>query len=531
MKKKGLTYKVLVLIIVLIVIIGGSIALVCRNMVKNLYMERENEKLQQLVRMTADNIDGDKIIQYYETNETDDYYFICRNYMDSLTKQVDDIGFMFVLVPEEDRFVYIMDSPGPRFTEDDRAALGDTYEYRGTERDNLVPLFKAGLPSEKMIVGEIDEEYKVNPITAYAPVKNSKGETVAMVEGDMTIIHIRENMRKPVSAILLVLLAGLVLLLVILLFVMDRVIASPIKKLTEYVSSYKNGKFEGERLNYKGDDEIKWLQDSFEDMDRKISDYINELTVMTAEKERIGAELNVATNIQADMLPSIFPAFPDNEHFDIYASMNPAKEVGGDFYDFFMIDEDHLGMVIADVSGKGVPAALFMVIAKTLIKSEAANKISPKEIFSKVNLKLCENNKENLFVTAWIGIIDLKTGVMTCANAGHEYPVLRKNGEEFELIHDKHGLALAAMDMSVYKEYELQLAAGDMLFVYTDGVPEATNKDNKLFTEERMLNALKGEKIEMCSDALAVVRKAVDDFVGEAPQFDDITMLCFEYKG
>lgn len=531
MKRKGITGKLLLLLIVLIALIGGSIAISCRSMIKDLYMERENQKLEELVRMVASNIDGDKVIEYYETRQTDDYYFILRDYMDSVTCQVDDIGFLFVLVPEEDQFVYIIDSPGPRFTEEDRSSLGDTYEYRDTERDYLLPLFEQGKPSEEMIVGEIDEEYNVNPITAYAPVKNSNGETVAMVEGDMTVIHIRENMTKPISAILIVLLIGLLVLLVIVLFAVNKVIASPLEKLTQYISSYKDGKFEGERLEYKGDDEIKWLQDSFEDMDRKMNDYIEALTTMTAENERIGTELNVATKIQADLLPKIVPEFPNKKELEIFATMTPAKEVGGDFYDFFLIGDNKFGMVMADVSGKGVPAALFMVIAKTLIKNQAANTKSPSEILEIVNNQLCENNASEMFVTCWLGILDIPTGHVDAVNAGHEYPsIMRANGD-FELLQDKHGVVLAAMEDMGYKEYGFDLNPGDRLFVYTDGVPEATDAHEELFGTDRMLVALNKHKSENPEQLLISVKEEIDTFVGEAPQFDDITMLTLTYNG
>jgi len=241
-------------------------------------------------------------------------------------------------------------------------------------------------------------------------------------------------------------------------------------------------------------------------------------------------ELAMATQIQEAMLPTIFPAFPERAEFDVYASMDPAKEVGGDFYDFFLIDEDHLGLIIADVSGKGVPAALFMMISKTILQNYAKLGLSAGEILSRTNAALCSENKTDMFVTTWVGILEIPSGKMTCANAGHEYPAVCREGR-FELLKDKHGFVLGGMDGSRYREYELQLQKGDKIFVYTDGVPEATNGENELFGTERMLGALNQNAAASPKELLAEVRRDVDAFVGSAEQFDDLTMLSMEYRG
>ena len=241
-------------------------------------------------------------------------------------------------------------------------------------------------------------------------------------------------------------------------------------------------------------------------------------------------ELNMATEIQASMLPSIFPAFPQKEEFDLYASMDPAKEVGGDFYDFFMIDDNHLGIVIADVSGKGVPAALFMMISKTVLQNFAKLGLSAAEVLSKANDAICAQNKMQMFVTAWIGILELSTGRMKCSSAGHEYPAICHEGR-YELFEDEHGLVLGAMDGVPYEDYEVTLHAGDKIFVYTDGVPEAMNANSELYGMERMVDALNTNPLADPKEALRIVRASVDEFVGTAEQFDDLTMCCLEYKG
>ena len=242
-------------------------------------------------------------------------------------------------------------------------------------------------------------------------------------------------------------------------------------------------------------------------------------------------ELNMATEIQTGMLPSIFPAFPEREEFDIYASMDPAKEVGGDFYDFFMIDDDHLAMVIADVSGKGVPAALFMMSSKILINDHALMGGSPAEILARVNKQVCANNEAHMFVTVWLGILEISTGKLTTASAGHEYPIINTTGK-YELLKDKHGLAVGAFEMSKYKNTEIQLKKGDSIFVYTDGVAEATDANNELFGTDRTVEALNAfPEGASQKEILAGVRTAVDAFVKEAPQFDDLTMVGLKYNG
>ena len=239
-------------------------------------------------------------------------------------------------------------------------------------------------------------------------------------------------------------------------------------------------------------------------------------------------ELNMATDIQVGSLPTVFP---DRPEFDLYASMDPAKEVGGDFYDFFMIDDDHLAIVIADVSGKGVPAALFMMSSKIYINDHATIGGSPAEILERVNKLVYANNKAHMFVTVWLGILEISTGKLTSSSAGHEYPMINQNGK-YEVLKDKHGLAIGAIGMSKYVNTEVQLRKGDSIFVYTDGVAEATDANNELFGTDRTVDALnavpKGASQE---DVLAGVRAAVDAFVKDAPQFDDLTMVGLKYNG
>ena len=249
-----------------------------------------------------------------------------------------------------------------------------------------------------------------------------------------------------------------------------------------------------------------------------------------AKRERLENELQTAAQIQTSMLPRTIPAFPERKEFDLFASMGPAKEVGGDFYDFFLIDDDHLGLVIADISGKGIPATLFMMVSKAMIKNSAMSGLSPAAALEAVNRQVCANNQEDMFVTVWLGVLEISTGRLTAANAGHEYPALKAPDGAFALYKDPHGLVVGGIDEMVYQEYELRLEPGAKLFVYTDGVPEAANAGSELFGSERMLAALNQSGDAGPEALLQGVRRAVDAFVGDAEQFDDLTMLCLEYR-
>lgn len=374
--------------------------------------------------------------------------------------------------------------------------------------------------------------------SAGAGIYDQNGEVVGTACIDVSMDDIMKNRQEFLQNLCLVLLGITIVICLLILAGINRILLVPVKSLSQAAALFVKDKESTKKtqtaisqLNIHTGDEIEELSEAIKTMEMEINDYIDHLTEVTAEKERMGAELNIATQIQASMLPCIFPAFPDRNEFDIYASMDPAKEVGGDFYDFFLIDEDHIALVMADVSGKGVPAALFMVIAKTLLKNTAQSGISPKEVLSQVNTQLCENNEAEMFVTVWLGIMQISTGHMVCANAGHEYPAIRRVGGQYELLHDKHGFVLAGMEGSRYREYEITLEKGDSLFVYTDGVPEATNAENELFGTDRMLEALNQNPDAASEEVIREVQKGMEVFVKQAPQFDDITMLSMIYKG
>ena len=365
--------------------------------------------------------------------------------------------------------------------------------------------------------------------SASAAITDSDGSVIANVYVDLSMNEVMRDRQNFLIHMGLALFVITTLLILIMTIAVNRTVVTPINRLSSAAECFVRDKKDCEdgvsaisRLDIRTGDEIEKLTASIKKMEGEINRYLSDLSDITAERERISAELNIARDIQSSMLPRIFP---ERREFDIYATMTPAKEVGGDFYDFLFVDENQLAIVMADVSGKGVPAAMFMMISKTLIKSAAQAGLSPKEVLEKVNNQLCESNEAEMFVTVWLGILDIRTGKLRCANAGHEYPALRRQGGDFELYPDAHGFVLAGMEDMKYQEYELQLCAGDTIFVYTDGVPEATNAQHELYGTDGMLQALNEDRQLCGKEQLDAVHKGIRQFVGDALQFDDITML------
>lgn len=530
MKKRsmGLRRKIISIICMLIAVMSIILAVISYKAFYNTYINFYYDKALGIVKMLANETDGDKIAQYVDTGSTDEEYDELFSMFNNVKATTSGLSYLYLMVPYEDHFVYVIDAYTEQDDMDNISAFGSVFEYGETEYTYLLPDVKAKSASTQVVYGA-DAGYG-RSISVWAPVFDKNGEVAAMVEGDYVLTDVESEINSYVLRILFFFVMALAVIAIIMIRVIDTGVVSPIIALTKYIDSYEKGNLTLEPVTFKDDNEIKRLSDSFNNMIGKIELYIADIKNITAEKERIGAELNVATKIQADMLPRIFPAFPERKEFDICATMNPAKEVGGDFYDFFMVDERHLAIVMADVSGKGVPAALFMVIGKTLIKDHTQLGKDLGDVFSEVNDLLCESNNEGLFITAFEGVLDLVTGEFRYVNAGHEVPFICKKGETFQPYKIRAGFVLAGMEGMRYKCGSMQLEPGDKVFQYTDGVTEATNKDNELYGMQRLEKILCENKDQTPSELLPRIKEDIDAFVGEAPQFDDITMLCLEFN-
>ena len=533
--KQRVTFKSISGMVLLLLVFSVIISVIGIRGFTDALLNQYSDNAFHTARVAAAVVDGDRIDEYWESGgETETY----RAVWDSLSRLCNSSSATFVYVIEPDltdyahiRFLFSTINRNSHYTVYDFGYL------RETTNDDYRQKYRAlyeGTSTQELVIrnrGYIETDAH---ITAMIPLKNSGGKVVGIICVQQqldTLMQARNTyLRRVVIAFIslaLLVIAGQSLYL-------HHALLRPLKLISEEATRFSEENLTtGRKLQeiVRSQDEIGQLAASIDHMEEQIQRNVENLTRVTAEKERIGAELSLATRIQYAMMPQTFPAFPGRSELDIYAIMDPAKEVGGDFYDFFLVDNDHLGLVMADVSGKGVPAALFMMASKIILQSCAMLGQYPAEILTNVNQAICSNNKEEMFVTAWVGILELSTGRLTAANAGHEYPVLMPPGGDFALYKDKHGLVIGAMNDAKYREYELQLEPGTKLFLYTDGVPEATDADNRLFGKERMLTALNTARDKAPQEILRTLRAAVDGFVQDAEQFDDLTMLCLEYRG
>ena len=514
------------MLLAIVVSITSIIAVQYRSRMEKVY----SAQAFNMASFAARILDAEKIKTYYKTGVKDAYYEEMRQFLLRAKKSF-EIKYFYVVVPEKDQMVYIWDAGEPG--EEGICNLLDRDDYYGGGNENMHRAFAKDAPQTILVTRNEEYGYLAS---AYVAILDKAGIPVALASVDVSMDMLDARINQMIAASAGFAIAVLLICLAVYWCYVRRVVIDPLDLLAGAARNFMSERARSEELilskvSIASKDEIGELYQAMSKMEVEMMNYLEDLKVATAERERVGAELSVATRIQAEMLPLTFPAFPDRKDFDIFATMTPAREVGGDFYDFFLVDDSHLAMVIADVSGKGVPAALFMVNARTLIKSRTLAGGTPAQILADVNNLLCEGNAAQLFVTVWIAILDLKTGRGLAANAGHEHPVLKRKDGAFEYVKYRHSPALAAMPGMKFAEHAFELQPGDTLFVYTDGVQEATDAAQTLYGFDRLLttlNVLKDCKLE---DLLHGVKADIDAFTGDAPQFDDITMLAVNYTG
>ncbi len=373
--------------------------------------------------------------------------------------------------------------------------------------------------------------------TSGVPIRDRESkETVAYVLVDLSIGKVISGIREYALKITVALLIATLIISLILVRHVNKALVEPINRITrsaeEYVKSKKSGNTFTEsfsRLDIKTGDELENLSHVMADMEHDLTDYEQRIVRISAEKERANAELKFAATIQQSALQTDFPAFSDRSEFDIYATMEPAKVVGGDFYDFFLIDDDHLCFTIADVSDKGVAAALFMMAAQAVLRNNAMLGKSPAEILTDSNMSLCSNNRQMMFVTVWLGILEISTGILRYANAGHEPPAFYQEGKEAECIKNDSFPAIGMISGAEYIEYEKTLLPGDIIFLYTDGVTEASDAEGNFWGSRRLMAAFETSGKETAEAVVKYVRDDIRSFVKDAEQYDDITLLCLKY--
>ena len=538
MKKKlkyGMSFNIISFVVFLLLIFSIVVSFVGYMQFTDSLAPEYNDSAFRTAETAATLINADRIEEYLESGGNDEEYKLSLSRLDTLCNKqnVSIIYTIAVDTTDYGRFKSVFNSVNdnsgytPWEVGFERETTND--EYKEIYKD----MYENGL-ERGTVIRDKSSGATIPHITSLIPLKGSDGKVKAIlcVQRFMEQLTIgRRGYLKHVSltTIIIAILASLIATLGI-----RKYFITPFKKISaeaERFAAENRIADENALKNVSKLNEMRALADSVEKMELDTVRYIENITSITADKERMGTELTIASQIQEGSIPSVFPAYPDRSEFDIHASMTPAKEVGGDFYDFFLIDDDHLGLVMADVSGKGVPAALFMMVTKILISEMAKTGISASEVLSSVNSRICEHNKAEMFVTVWLGILEISTGTLRAANAGHEYPAIKRADGKFELFKDKHGFVIGGMDGIKYKEYELKLSKGDTIFLYTDGVTEATNGNNELFGNDRLVSALNIKADFTAKELLSCVKSEIDSFVGDAPQFDDITMMALQYFG
>ena len=564
----GLSFRAFIIITFATLLIGGAVILfgsivfyetffydvqshsckLCMAELASLDIDEVIDKTREILKVYADLPDETKDSGHSDVYD-DEYKELFAPLMDDRFYEIkqqmwDTQGMLglrnaFIVAMDENtnRMIYLIDSD---MREKSFCWPGTWDEYKDEEVDILIHGDTVSNIQKRLGLTEgyqatiTDLEQFGLRCTAAVTLYQEDGYVVILCT-DETLDYMDTITRFFISRFAVALMIIIALATLIANILIRRGIIRPITALAKAAHDYSEDKKSGiaapnrfSRLEINTHDEFEDLADAMKEMEQSLITYEDNLRVVTAEHERIATELDLGMRIQRDMLPAIFPAFPDQDIFDIYASMDPAKEVGGDFYDYFMIDDDHLGFLIADVSGKGIPAALFMMVSKTVLDNALRTNTSPAEALAFSNNSICSNNKEEMFVTAWLGILELSTGKITASNAGHEKPVIITGDGQVTVVDDPHGFVLGAMDGMVYKDYELQLAPGDKIFVFTDGVTEATASNNELFGMDRLVEALGEDPDADPEHVLKDVRMAVDDFVGDAEQFDDLTMLCLQ---
>ena len=536
-KKKSLITKSITRLILLGVVILASISVVTGLQFYSIMESEYKESGNSFIQVLSSEIDANYVKEVTAAENKEQYINLSWRYIDSYLQE--NVAYdkkylsIRVIVPDSGDSKKALCLWSESVFDDMKTQPMTEYSLSPKEQLGIVQnnSIEASKNSNELYVNIVKDKLTG---TIIKPIIDNESNIIAYVELDLDLTEIQRSLILLVSAIALFIICILILALEVYFYFSKREVMEPILQLTEATSNVvdqlKNDE-ELKPLKIRTNDEIEDLARSFEDMEKNLRKYIKENDEITTERERIKTELNLAANIQSDMLIKYFPPFPNRKDFNIYASMNPAKEVGGDFYDFFLIDESHLALVIADVSGKGIPASLFMMRSMLMIESLTTQTRSPAQILGTLNSMISENNASKMFVTVWLAILDLKTGKLTASNAGHEYPIIKKPGEKFDLYKDKHCFIVGGKKKMTYKEYELDLEPGTVIFVYTDGVPEAKNAENKMYGLDATVDALNKEVDADVETLVKNVQGSVSDFVKDAEQFDDLTALCIEYCG
>ncbi len=509
-----------------------AVSLIDASYLENAY-RKTREKYENIPEDLAADHHSEEYISYF-VDLVDEDFWVARDIL-VLCKEKNQLSSIALFFPDEERqrAVFVIDG----YDIEEAYVPG---QWLSTEESDIdTPEKMERVASSDVILHVGHGELNGWNATNYIKIFDSKGDFIGYCTCDVNINDFFNRLIRSAIVYIIVFLVIVAFMAYRISRLLKKRIISPINALAvtaeEYTKRDKTAEEEEtsffKSLHIDTNDEIETLYSSLSEMESDINSTMKRIREMTAEKERVSAELSVATSIQADMLPKDYEFFSDRKEFDLYASMTPAKEVGGDFYDVFMPDDDHLCMVMGDVSGKGVPAALFMARSMTAIRMRAKSGGTPSEILNDANIVLCDGNDEMMFVTVWLAILTLSTGEVTEANAGHENPAVREPGSDFTYIKKNHGVALGVNYRIKQEDDTFTMRPGSTLFIYTDGVTEATDTEDERFYDDRLASALNEAKDKKPEEILAHVKERIDEFIKGAPQYDDLTMLAITYNG
>ena len=529
----SLSIKLPIYLAAFCIILSFANALIGYRVFKSLFEKQYKNVTEQFAFTALSYINGDKI-EYYASNPVEDEEWKETDRMlEELTENA-YLAYIYVTIPDvnyESR-IYIYDTVHSEVENGKKYELGKVNslkKYTPERIEELKQVMIQGIPTIHFVYNNTGGH-----VTTSIPVKDSNGNNVAILSIVKPMSEVKEFKQSYRNAVLISSALITALFVFIFIFMLIFRVVRPLSLITNETAHFAEhgGKISGGVLSkIRGSDELAVLARSIEKMGIDMNKYIEDLTHTTAEKERLSAELDVATQIQANMLPRIFPPYHNHPELELFATMSPAKEVGGDFYDFFMIDEDRIAIVIADVSGKGMPAALFTMITKIILGSEAKRDLPVAEVMRRANDQLCANNPETLFVTVWLGIYYVKEKTIRYVNAGHDFPALYRESEgRFTIVKEQNDLPMGVIEGTEFTEQILVLEPKDKLFLYTDGIPEANDPNGEMYGEERMLSALDRSAGHTQEAFFEAFNEDVFGFIGEAEQFDDMTMLLLEWK-
>ena len=543
-KRKKLSRKMTAICGAFVLVLSVTLGLLGIYTYYDSVMKRYQQYVTTIIRIADSYIELEDMVQCIQTKEKTKTYERTQAQLDNL-KSRSDVQYLYVIQPlnrdKDNNSMYVWSA----VTEEEKkdplkiSSLGDLSEadFPGSMANS----FQEAMDSEEEITycTNTTKEYGYM-LTGMHPLRLGDGRTEALICVDISMNHINRDILRHILFVLCSTVVVGAVFFTVFLHLVGKGVVSPVIRMarsTEDFVGQSNDGTDPSQLVFQDPmistgDEIELLCGNLKEMTSRLVVYMGDLQYAAAEKERISAELNVTARITSSMLPDVFPAFPERTEFDIFASLRTAPEMSGDFYDFFFVDRDRLALVIGDVNGFGVPAALLIVITQTLIKNYAKLGFEPAKVFSEANNQLSESN-EGMTITAFLGILDLTTGSFTYVNAGHRTPLLKRSGGEFERLPAKDCFVLGGMEGVPYWQQSVQLVQGDMLFLYTEGLVEAKNKEQMQYSMEYMhmqLNRILNEVYEL-PEVLGRMMEEVEEFMGEESQEQDITMLMLRYFG